>query len=109
MPTIQFQHQTIEVETGENLRTALLRAGAPLYNGHARWLNCRGLGTCGTCAVFVQGHLSEPTAVEKARLRFPPHTPQEGLRLACQCRVLGSVVLEKGEGFWGQHPLNSIK
>jgi ferredoxin len=104
MPIIEFNQQRLEVPAGANLRKALLRAGADLYNGQAAWLNCRGLGTCGTCAVFVEGPVSAATAVERARLQFPPHQPQPGLRLACQCRIEGDLVVTKGSGFWGQHP-----
>jgi Na+-transporting NADH:ubiquinone oxidoreductase subunit NqrF len=66
-------------------------------------LNCRGHGSCGTCAVAVTGAVSEPTRRERLRLRVPPHDPDSGLRLACQARVLGDVRVEKHDGFWGQH------
>ncbi len=38
---------------GATLRTAMLEAGVTLHNGRATLINCRGLGTCGTCAVEV--------------------------------------------------------
>jgi ferredoxin len=66
-------------------------------------LNCRGHGTCGTCAVAVEGALTDPGRREIARLSFPPHDRDDGLRLACQARVLGDVRVEKFPGFWGQH------
>ena len=51
----------------------------------------------------VEGPVSEPTAAEKRRLRLPPHRPNAGLRLACQCNVLGDINVTKHDGFWGQH------
>ncbi len=101
MPTIVMGDRRIECEQGENLRRVLRRAGWPLYNGAARAIHCRGMGTCGTCALKIEGPVSEPTAVERWRLGFPPHRRSSGLRLACQCRVLGDLRLTKHEGLWG--------
>ena len=72
----------------QTLRTALLRTGLTPHNGRAQLINCRGLGTCGTCAVEIKGAVS-PTcwnAKESLRLNFPPHgSPgNQKLRLACQ-------------------------
>ena len=101
MPFVQIGERVIECRTGENLRRVLLRSDAPLYNGVAAAIHCRGLGTCGTCAVQVEGPLSPMTRVEKWRLSFPPHDVASGLRLACQCRVLGDLSLTKHGGLWG--------
>ena len=100
---------------GEILRTACLRRGlVSPHNGNARLINCRGLGTCGTCAVEIEGSTAdmpppiEPTQrnnVENLRLQFPPHgSPDQSpkLRLACQVQVRGDVVVTKRAGFWGQ-------
>ena len=103
MPTVRFANQTLVCPPGANLRRLLLCHGLSPHNGRARLFNCRGLGTCGTCAVGVEGAVSEPTAVERWRLSVPPHRPAAGLRLACQCRVEGDLVLSKYPGFWGQH------
>ncbi len=103
MPIVRFQDQQVECPVGANLRVVLLRAKLPLYNGAARAIHCRGFGTCGTCAVRIQGEVSEPTAVEQWRLGFPPHQRESGLRLACQCRVLGDLEITKYTGLWGQH------
>ncbi len=102
MPIVQFAGQSVECPQGANLRVVLLRARLPLYNGVARALHCRGRGTCGTCAVRVEGAVSEPTTAERWRLRLPPHHPGAGLRLACQCSVLGDLKVMKYEGLWGQ-------
>lgn len=102
MPTVHFDDQTIECPVGANLRVVLLRARLPLYTRVARAVHCRGHGTCGTCAVRVEGAVSEPTLAERRRLSLPPHDPESGLRLACQCNLLGDVTVTKYEGFFGQ-------
>ncbi len=102
MPTIHFAGRSVECLQGANLRHVLLRARLPLYNGAARALHCRGFGTCGTCAIRIEGPVSDPTAVERLRLGLPPHDRESGLRLACQCKVLGDLKLTKYEGLWGQ-------
>jgi ferredoxin len=102
---------------GEILRTACLRRGlVSPHNGNARLINCRGLGTCGTCAVEIEASTAdvdvlpsiEPLQrnnVENLRLTFPPHGSGDQspkLRLACQVQVRGDVVVTKRAGFWGQ-------
>jgi ferredoxin len=101
MPKIIFRGQELECELGANLRQVLMAHGLPLYHPVARVIHCRGLGTCGTCAVKIEGTVSEMTGVERWRLNFPPHHAQSGLRLACQCKVMGDLRLEKWKGLWG--------
>ena len=103
MPTIEFRDREIECEAGAILRDALLEANESPHNGRADALNCRGHGTCGTCAVEVEGSVSEMGERERRRLSFPPHDLDSGLRLACQTRVEGDLVVEKHPGLWGQH------
>ena len=103
MPAIKFQNKELRCEVDENLRDVLLQHQLPPYNGAAKWLNCRGLGTCGTCAVEITGAVSQKTKVEKWRLNFPPHKEEKGLRLACQCKVQGDLDVRKHEGFWGEN------
>ena len=92
----------------ETLRTALLRnqVVSP-HNGRANLINCRGLGTCGTCAVQIQqGDCSPRNAIERSRLSLPPghgRDNSERLRLACQTNVRGDLVVSKYTGFWGQN------
>lgn len=104
MPQVSCHNQELDCPAGANLRRVLLDAGVRLYNGPMGTIHCRGLGTCGTCAVRVEGEVSEPTGVERWRLNFPPHSEglAMGLRLACQCRVEGDLVVEKLDGWWGQ-------
>ena len=102
MPNIRFAGSTIECPHGANLRVVLLRARLPLYTRVAEAIHCRGRGVCGTCAVRIEGPVSEPTPAETRRLSLPPHQPEAGLRLACQCKVLGDVTITKYAGLWGQ-------
>ena len=104
MPKISFLGQDIACRQGSNLRRVLMDANLPLYNGIANVIHCRGHGTCGTCAVELKGDVSDPTAVEKWRLGFPPHRSDSGLRLACQCQVLGDLKITKHGGMWGHQP-----
>jgi ferredoxin len=115
VPTVTYRGRTVACEAGAILREVLLDAGETPHGGGSRTLNCRGHGTCGTCAVAVapasengdgSGHeriVSDVGRREHARLSVPPHDPDSGLRLACRTRVYGDVVVEKHPGFWGQH------
>ena len=104
-----FRGRPTTVRAGSKLRSALLRAGETPHNGNARVINCRGLGTCGTCAVEIVGpedavSPGERTAIESARLNFPPHAPpgNRKLRLACQIQVRRACEVRKYDRFWGQ-------
>jgi ferredoxin len=103
MLKINFKGREIPCKQGDNLRKVLRQANLTPHNSEANWLNCKGMGTCGTCAIRVDGKVSPITAVEKWRLNFPPHKMENGLRLACQCTVLSDLKIEKYEGFWGQN------
>jgi ferredoxin len=103
LPIVEFCDRKIECLPGANLRVVLLRARLPLYTRVTRAVHCRGHGTCGTCAVRVEGPVSAPTEAELRRLRLPPHHPESGLRLACQCNVEGDIKVTKFKGQWGQH------
>ena len=101
MPTVEFRGQSIECKEGAVLRDVLKKAGLSVYNGKAKRLNCHGMGSCGTCAVRVDGEVSDKTRLESARLLVPPHHPNYRLRLSCQTKVLGDVRVEKYGGTWG--------
>lgn len=103
MPTVTVRGREIECEEGAVLRDVLLQADESPHNGRANALNCGGHGTCGTCSVDVTGEVSDPGRRERVRLSLPPHDTDSGLRLACQIRVEGDVIVEKYPGFWGQH------
>lgn len=98
----------VSARVGAKLRSALLLGGVSPHNDAAEVINCRGLGTCGTCAVEIIPRDAvvpdEWTVAERARLNFPPHAPpgNERLRLACQVRVRGACEVRKYARFWGQ-------
>jgi ferredoxin len=102
MPQVLAQGKTIECLPKTNLRSCLLRNGIELYNGGAKVINCRGIGSCGTCAVYIEGEVNQPNWKDKARRSLPPHSPTRELRLACQTQVLGDLKVTKYDGFWGQ-------
>ncbi len=119
MPKVTFvrEKKTVECPEGANLREVALENGVELYKGVHRYLNCRGHGLCGKCAVVVRSgveNLSPPTVIEKIRIALMPFLPigREGrLRLACQSRVLGDVEVETKPGlqpvaseFWLKRP-----
>ena len=105
------EKKSIHIQKGELLRSAMLKSGHSPHNGRSRLINCRGLGTCGTCAVeiycssdaSIEPH--ERSRKEEIRLSFPPHgsaSQSPYLRLACQVQVFDDIVLKKRTGFWGQ-------
>ena len=118
MPKVLFvnEKKEIEVPQGSNLRKEAMKAGIPLYAGMHRYLNCRGLGLCGTCRVLVKSgmeNLNPKTLMEKVNFNLHPLTSfayighEDEMRLACQARVNGdcSIVTQPsmnlyGENFW---------
>ena len=102
MPTVKFQGKTINCSQGANLRQVMLANDLDLYNGNAKYINCRGIGTCGTCAVEIIGEVSEANWKDRGRRSLPPHDPNQNRRLACQTKVLGDIEVIKYDGFWGQ-------
>jgi ferredoxin len=104
------------VEAGANLREAARQAGIPIYKGVDKYLNCRGLGLCGTCRVLVKKgmeNLSPKTFMERFNFNAHPLTMlavighEDEMRLSCQVRVNGDCTVEtqpamnwSGENFW---------
>jgi ferredoxin len=101
---VELSGQRIPAKVGQTVKAALVSAGETPHGGGSELLHCPSVGTCGTCAMAIDGPISEMTPMERWRLNFPPHRLDQGLRLACQARVLGDVMVEKREGFWGQKP-----
>lgn len=101
MPTITAQGKTFHCQPGANLRRALLDNGIDLYSPRANYINCMGIGTCGTCAVAIEGDVSDVNWRDRARRMLPPHDPQKKRRLACQTQVMGNIQVTKFQGFWG--------
>jgi len=103
-PTVRFGDREVTCEVGDDLRSVLLAAdGYSPHNDVTQVANCGGNGLCGTCAVDVDGELSEMEPRERQRLSLPPHDEESGLRLSCQACVEGDVTVQKHDGLWGQH------
>ncbi|MEM8676127.1 MAG: 2Fe-2S iron-sulfur cluster-binding protein [Cyanobacteria bacterium P01_G01_bin.67] len=102
MPIVTVQGKTFTCEDGANLRKVLLKHDINLHNGQSKMINCRGLGSCGTCAVEIIGTVSLPNWKDRARRSLPPHSLAQNRRLACQTKVLGDIEVIKYNGFWGQ-------
>lgn len=102
MVKVIAQGKTIECDRSANLRQVLLKNGIDLYNGGSKIINCHGIGSCGTCAVLVEGEVSQANWRDKTRRSLPPHSPTRNLRLACQTLILGDIKVTKFHGFWGQ-------
>jgi ferredoxin len=118
MPKVVFVNEKVEIDVpaGSNLRQEARKAGVDVYSGLTRWVNCRGLGLCGTCRVLVKKgmeNLSPKTFVEKANLKAHPITMlatighEDQMRLSCQVQVNGDCTIEthpvfnwSGENFW---------
>jgi ferredoxin len=118
MPKVTFvkEKTEIEVPAGSNLREEARKAGIEVYKGIERYLNCRGLGLCGTCKVLVKKgmeNLNPRTFMEKFNMNTHPLTMlavlghEDELRLACQVQVNGDCTIEttpafnwSGENFW---------
>ena len=116
MPKVTFisgkEKKEVEVPEGANLREQAMKAGLEVYSGMSRFLNCHGLGLCGTCRVLVkQGmeHLSPRTRRERFKFAMSLAVigHEDEMRLSCQVRVNGDCTVEtqpamnwSGENFW---------
>ncbi len=114
MPKIIFskEKKEIEVPLGANLREEARKAGIEVYRGPDRYLNCRGMGLCGTCRVHVKdgmANLSPKGLIEKFKLATMMSAigHENEIRLSCQVQVNGDCKIEttpelniSGENFW---------
>jgi ferredoxin len=119
MPKVVFvtEKKEIEVPEGANLRDAAMKAGIPVnfMMGSptlGRFLNCHGLGSCGTCRVLVKKgmeNLSPRRGWERFRLGLMMASigHEDEMRLACQAQVKGDCTIQtqpalnlSGENFW---------
>jgi ferredoxin len=130
--TIVNEKKEIEVPAGSVLRTELRKAGVQVHSGMDQFLNmvglqklgttvdqyvnCMGLGLCGTCKVHVKAGMENtgPKSIrERINLSCHPQTMfssighEAELRLACQTVVNGDISIEvrpefnlSGENFW---------
>jgi len=94
VPTIEYNGEQIECETGRNLRDVLLEHDLSPHTGVTDLLNCNGHGTCGTCAIrLTEGPVRADQ--QATRLKLARHDEMETVRLACQYTVTDDVVIEQ--------------
>jgi ferredoxin len=101
--SVTYNGKQITCSQGQNLRRILIDNGLTPHNHESKYINCKGLGTCGTCAVHILGALNgKMNPIEKIRLSLPPFHSKHKLRLACQINVTSNIEVTKGDGFWGE-------
>jgi len=114
MPKVTFtkEKKEIEVPFGANLRDEARKAGIQLYRGLDKYLNCRGLGVCGTCRVLVKKgmeNVGPKGAMERFTLgrMLSSIGHEDEMRLSCKVQVQGDCTIEttpalniSGENFW---------
>ncbi len=87
---IENLDREIEMEVGEDLRSALLENDIDLYGRKFAHRNCHGHGMCTKCQVEVregESACSDQSVYERARVGSKR-------RLACQTRVYQDIVIE---------------
>ncbi len=52
--TITYRGKTFTVAKGSRLRTAMMKNSVSPHSKNAQAINCRGIGSCGTCAVQIR-------------------------------------------------------
>jgi 2Fe-2S ferredoxin len=118
MPKVTFVNEKVELDVpaGANLRQEAMKAGIDVYGGLKRYLNCRGNGLCGTCAVLIakgMENVGPRTLAERVNLTAHPVSMlavlgnEDTMRLACQVKVNGDCTVQTrpafnlaGENFW---------
>jgi ferredoxin len=117
MPLVKFikENKEIDVPEGANLRKEAIKAGINTHQGMNgfgatvnKFLNCHGLGQCGTCRVKITKGMENASPmgfIEKMRFYNPLPDPipcmsyignEDTMRLACQTLVNGDMEVETG-------------
>lgn len=118
MPIVKFvkEKKEIEVPDGANLRNEAIKAGINLNQGINgigqtlnKYVNCFGMGMCGTCRVLVtkgMDNTNKMTFSEKTKFKMvltPDPVPalafvghEDTMRLACCTTVHGDIEVESG-------------
>lgn len=101
MPVVTFyhQHRSHEVNSGTNLREAMLRFGIAPYQGPSLLTNCRGNNFCGTCVVEIvggagasaRGQDEEATLIGNLAVA---KVVEKDIRLSCQTSIVGDMVVK---------------
>lgn len=117
MPLVKFtkEKKEIEVPVGANLRNEAIKAGINLHQGLNgvgaslnSFMNCHGLGLCGTCRVLITEGIentNKMTMAEWVKFKTPAPDPipcmayighEEEMRLSCCTIVQGDITVESG-------------
>lgn len=82
--------ETIKIGYGGNLREAVQARGVNLYKGMNEHLNCRGMGSCGTCLIEVSPleNVDGHTIIEKL------HKIEGNQKLSCRTKVYGDITIK---------------
>ncbi len=88
--TVTGKTETFKIGYGGNLRQAAEARGINLYKGMNEYLNCHGMGSCGTCLIEiaplenVDGH----SIIEKL------HKIGDNQKLGCRTKVYGDITIK---------------
>ncbi len=96
MPKVKFENtetgetETIKIGYGANLRQAAQYRDVEVYKGINRYLNCRGMGVCGTCLVEIEPmeNVDPHTFIEKL------HKVEANQKLGCRVKVYGDITVK---------------
>ena len=115
MPIVKFvkEKKEIEVPEGSYLRSEAGKVGINtncgvngVGQGINKYVNCLGLGMCGTCRVLITKGMENTnpmTLREKAKFYLPGPDPmvsmsfvgnEDKMRLACMTRINGDIEVE---------------
>lgn len=115
MPVVKFikENKEIEVPEGANLRKEAIKAGINVHQGVNgigaginKFVNCHGLGQCGTCRVIITKGMENTNSmglIENIRFHNPLPDPfpclsfighEDTMRLACKVHVMGDIEVE---------------
>ncbi len=95
MPKVKFINEIISVDVpqGAILRDVAIAQGIEIYRGMWTHINCRGMGICGRCRIWVLSNKSNVSKPSLIRERLV-HRVKGDLRLACQVRITGDVEIK---------------
>ncbi len=81
---------TFKAGYGANLRQAAAYKDIEIYKGMHKYLNCRGMGACGTCLIEVEPfeNVDPHTFIERL------HKVGPNQKLGCRAKVYGDITVK---------------
>jgi ferredoxin len=88
--TATNETKTFKAGYGANLRKAAVFNEVDLYKGMNKYLNCRGMGICGTCVIEIEPmeNVDPQTFIEKI------HKLEPNQKLGCRAKVYGDISIK---------------